>query len=49
MPHSPEFEAICADARSRVTEITVDDVMARQAAGAPLLLVDVREDDEWRG
>ena len=48
MPHSPEFEAICADARSRVTEITVDDVWALQAAGAPLHLVDVREDDEWR-
>ena len=48
MHHSPEFEALCAEARSRVTEVTVDDVVARQAQGLPFRLVDVREDDEWR-
>ena len=45
MQHSNEFEALCDDARRRITEVTVDDVLARRNQ---LRLVDVREDDEWR-
>jgi rhodanese-related sulfurtransferase len=48
MTHSKEFEALCDDARRRITEITVDELEAKRARGEPLRLVDVREDDEWR-
>ena len=46
MDHSKEFVALVDDAKTRVTEITVDDVEARRRAGARL--IDVREDDEYR-
>src|SRR6478735_10615414 len=48
MKHSKEFEALCDDARGRIVEVTVDDVLARQARGERFRLIDVREDDEWR-
>ena len=48
MIHSKEFEALCDDARRRIVEITLDDLLARQKRGEKLRLVDVREDDEWR-
>ena len=47
MSHSPEFEALCQDARSRIAETTVDDVRAWQTSGRAFTLVDVREDREW--
>jgi rhodanese-related sulfurtransferase len=36
-----------ADAKSRVTEVTAADTIAKLSAGAPLVLIDVREDREW--
>ncbi len=48
MAHSKEFEALCDDARTRIVEVTIDDVQARQAKGEKLRLIDTREDDEWR-
>ena len=45
MKHSKEFEAICDDARRRIREITVDDLLERRDR---VRLIDVREDDEWR-
>ncbi|OWK43005.1 rhodanese-like domain-containing protein [Fimbriiglobus ruber] len=45
--HSPGFLKIVTDAKSRVKECTVDDVVRRQAAGDPFALVDVREDSEY--
>jgi rhodanese-related sulfurtransferase len=48
MSHSKEFEALVDDAKSRIVECTIDDVLARQKAGETLRLVDTREDDEWR-
>jgi rhodanese-related sulfurtransferase len=45
--HSPEFVALVDDAKQRVREIEVDEVLARQRAGDRFLLVDVREDREW--
>ncbi len=48
MAHSKEFEALCDDARTRIVEVTIDDVQARQANGEQLRLIDTREDDEWR-
>jgi rhodanese-related sulfurtransferase len=45
--HSPEFVALVDAAKKVVTEITVDEVRARQKAGDRFHLVDVREDGEW--
>jgi rhodanese-related sulfurtransferase len=44
--HSPGFERLCEDARSRVREVTVEDA-AREAGDRSVLLVDVREESEW--
>jgi len=44
--HSPAFEQLCEDARSRVREVTVADA-AREATDPATLLVDVREESEW--
>lgn len=45
--HAPGFLKIVSDAKTRVTECTVDDVRARQAGGAAFVLVDVREESEF--
>jgi rhodanese-related sulfurtransferase len=45
--HPPGFLKIVTDAKSRVKECTVDDLRARQAAGEPFVLVDVREESEF--
>ena len=48
MKHSPAFLAAVSDAKSRVRECDVASVRTKLEAKAPLVLVDVREDDEWR-
>jgi rhodanese-related sulfurtransferase len=45
--HSPRFLQIVQDAKSRVRELTVDDVKAKLDRGEKFLLVDVREESEW--
>lgn len=45
MAHSPGFEKLCDDARTRVEEIDVSTAMREQKGGA--LLVDVREESEF--
>src|SRR5579883_3208869 len=45
--HSPGFLRLVQDARSRVREVTVDDVKTRLDRGDRFHLVDVREDSEW--
>ncbi len=45
MKHSEEFEALAAEARSRVNEISVAQTLRRIEDGAEL--IDVREDNEW--
>ena len=45
--HSPRFLKIVEDAKSRVRELTVDDVKAKLDRGEKFLLVDVREESEW--
>ncbi len=47
MSHSPEFVKIVDDAKSRVKQTDVPAVLKRLASGERLLLVDVREDNEW--
>src|SRR5437899_796192 len=45
--HSPEFLRLVQDAKSRVRELTVDQVKAKLDRGEHFTLVDVREDSEW--
>ncbi|HEV3383852.1 MAG TPA: rhodanese-like domain-containing protein [Gemmata sp.] len=45
--HAPQFLNLVNDAKSRVTECTVEDVKSRLAAGDNFILVDVREDSEF--
>lgn len=45
--HSPGFLKIVQDAKSRVKECTVDDVLKRKAAGEQFVFVDVREESEY--
>ena len=45
--HSPRFLQIVEDAKSRVREVTVDEVRARLERGEKFLLVDVREESEY--
>lgn len=47
MEHAPRFLDIVNDARSRVTECTIDDVKPRIDAGETFCLVDVREESEF--
>ncbi len=47
MKHSPEFEAVVAEAKTRIREISVEETQERMKEGAAL--IDVREDNEWDG
>ncbi len=47
MQHSPRFLQIVEDAKSRVREITIEEVRRKQQAGERFEFVDVREDHEW--
>jgi rhodanese-related sulfurtransferase len=46
--HSPGFLALVRDAKSRVREFSIEDYRERVARGERWILIDVREDDEWR-
>ena len=45
--HSPGFLAAVEDAKTRIAEITVQEVWQAAVNGTPYVLVDVREDREW--
>lgn len=47
MQHSPRFLKIVNDAKSKVKEITVDEVKQKLDDGEKFLLVDVREESEF--
>jgi rhodanese-related sulfurtransferase len=47
MEHSKEFLAIVDDARTRVKEITIEEVKEKTTSGKPFHFVDVREESEW--
>jgi rhodanese-related sulfurtransferase len=47
MQHTPRFLKIVADAKSRIREMTVDEVKAKLDRGEHFYLVDVREESEW--
>jgi rhodanese-related sulfurtransferase len=48
MDHSPGFLALVSAAKAKVVELTVDEWVAAQGRGEAMVLIDVREDDEWR-
>lgn len=45
--HSPRFLQVVEDAKTRIRERTVDDVMRRLERDEPVVLVDVREESEF--
>ncbi|HLJ94548.1 MAG TPA: rhodanese-like domain-containing protein [Gemmataceae bacterium] len=45
--HSPGFLELVQESKSRVRELTVDQVKAKLDRGDRFTLVDVREDNEW--
>ena len=47
MDHSPKFLRLVEDAKSRIREVTVDDVKRDGEANADFVLVDTREESEW--
>jgi rhodanese-related sulfurtransferase len=48
MKHSIAFEKLCDDAKSRIREITVEEVKRKLDAGEKFRFIDVREDHEWQ-
>ena len=48
MVHSPGFLKVVNDARPRVRELTVEEARARLARNPAAILMDVREDEEWK-
>lgn len=47
MKHSEAFVRLVDDAKSRVKEITAQEVLAMQKEKKPFKFIDVREDNEW--
>jgi len=47
MEHSPRFLALVNDAKTRVRELSVQQVKEKLARGEKFELVDVREQSEW--
>lgn len=45
MPHPPRFEQLCADAKTRIQEISAADAFEQQKKG--VLLIDTREAEEF--
>ena len=48
MDHSPGFLKLVNDAKSRIKEITIDEAHIRLAQKPKAVLMDVREDHEWK-
>lgn len=47
MQHSPKFLELVNGAKSRVKEMTIEELRRRQQAGERVEFVDIREDNEW--
>ncbi len=47
MKHNPGFLALVNDAKSRIQQITIEDLKRMLAAREKFLLVDIREESEW--
>lgn len=47
MQHSPGFLKLVDDAKTRISEISIEQALARLAANPQAVLLDVREESEW--
>ncbi len=47
MAHAPQFLKLVNEAKKKIKETNVSDAKRRMDAGEKLVLVDVREDNEW--
>lgn len=47
MKHSEAFDNLCNEAKSRIREITIEEVKQKHEAGESFLFLDIREDHEW--
>jgi rhodanese-related sulfurtransferase len=47
MVHSERFLQIVNDAKTRIQEVTVDDLKRSRESGEEFVLIDTREDSEW--
>jgi rhodanese-related sulfurtransferase len=47
MDHSPRFLKLCEDTRTRIKEVSIDEIAARIRAGEAFQLIDVREESEF--
>ncbi len=47
MKHSPGYLALVADAKTRINETTVDEVLQRFNDGGDFVFIDTREEHEW--
>src|SRR4051795_8358599 len=45
--HTPRFLKLVEDTKTRIRELTVDDVKKKLDAGENFHLIDVREESEW--
>ncbi|SRR5581483_242245 len=47
MEHSPGFLKLASDAKSRIKEISIEEARERLKKNPKIILLDVREDNEW--
>ena len=47
MVHSPRFLKLVEDAKTRIKEVTVEDVRRSRESGEEFVLIDTREESEW--
>jgi rhodanese-related sulfurtransferase len=48
MQHAPGFLKVVNEARPRINEVTIEQARERLAKNSKVILIDVREDDEWK-
>jgi len=48
MQHSAGFLRLVDDTKRRIREVSIDDVARLHKTGEPVIVIDVREEDEWR-
>jgi rhodanese-related sulfurtransferase len=49
MPLQKTFQQLCEDAKTRIQEISCDELAQKLETGDGFVLIDVRENDEFRG
>lgn len=47
MKHSEAFDNLCNDAKTRIREVTIEEVMRKLEARDDFHFLDIREDHEW--